>query len=177
MRNRTLRPRFNSRPRGLALAAIVALVSASAVAASAAWRAMRLEPIPAAMPLPARAEAQRVLALPTSGRLARTRPPVLDNDPFHPDRELPGARSVVASEARGAVAQTVPPDAVRLIGTVLRPTGTSFVIYQLPSELPKTVRIGESVGGMTLVDVAPGRATFRAQTGSLVELSLSKPGS
>ena len=173
---RTMQRRPNSRPRGVALGAIVALASTSAVAVTAAWRAVRLEPIPAAVPLPAPAEAS-VLASPASARPARTRPPVLDNDPFKADRELPGARSVVASEVRGAVVQTVPPDAVRLLGTVLRPTGTSFVVYQLPSELPKTVRVGESVGGMTLIAVAPGRATFRAQSGSLVELSLSKPGS
>ena len=173
---RTLQ-RPKSGPRGLALGAILALISTSAVAATASWRAMRLEPIPAAVPLAASPAAQRVLASPASARPARTRPPVLDNDPFHADRELPGARSVVASGAGRAVAPTVPPDAVRLLGTVLRPAGTSFVVYQLPSELPKTVRVGESVGGMTLVDVAPGRATFRAQTGSLVELSLSKPGS
>lgn len=174
---RTWQRRPKSGPRGLALGAILALISTSVVAATAAWRAMRLEPIPAAVPLPGSPAAQRVLALPASARPARTRPPVLDNDPFHADRQLPGARSVVTSGSGRAVVPTVPPEAVRLLGTVLRPAGTSFVVYQLPSELPKTVRVGESVGGMTLVDVAPGRATFRAQTGSLVELSLSKPGS
>lgn len=161
----------------MALVASIALIATSAFAGIAAWRAVRLEPIPAAVPRRAPAESESALASPASARLARTRAPVLDNDPFNADRELPGTRSVVASQAAGSVVRAVPPEAVRLLGTVLRPTGRSFAIYQLPSEVPKTVRIGESVGGMTLVEVAPGRATFRAQTGALVELSLSKPGS
>lgn len=164
-------------PRGLVLAAIVALFAAALLLAIATWRAVRLDPVPGAVPVIAPAGPEQAFVSPASARPPRTSLHVLDNDPFRADRELPGARSVVASQAAGSVVQTVAPDAIRLLGTVVRPPGASFVVYQLPSEVPRTVRVGESVGGMTLVEVAPGRATFRAQTGALVELSLNKPGS
>ena len=174
---RVLVPAFGWKPTSLTLVAMVALISATTVAAIAVWRAVHLEEVPAAAARPDASWSNSVFAASASARPAGEGAPVLDNDPFSADRELAVSRAVVASQAAGSVVPTLPPEALRLLGTVLRPEGRSFVVYQLPSEVPRTAHVGESVGGMTLVNVAPGRATFRAHTGALVDLSLRRPGS
>ncbi|HEU5186688.1 MAG TPA: hypothetical protein VFU01_19100 [Gemmatimonadaceae bacterium] len=173
---RTAMSRPFSMPTGLSLAALVAFSSATLVAGIATWRAVRLDPLPTAdgSPVAVRAETLESMAIARSPR-GDVRP--IDNDPFSADRQLPAARARAVESYASAGAIAVPPEAVRLLGTVIRPGGKSFVVYQLPSEVPKTLRLGETVGGMTLADVAPGRATFRTQRGARVELSLAKAGS
>lgn len=173
---RSARSRPFSVPTGLPLAALVAISSATLVVGIAAWRAVRLDPLPTA------AGSTIAVSAETLASMAIVRSPhedvrPIDNDPFSADRQLPAARARAVASYASAGAIAVPPEAVRLLGTVIRPGGKSFVVYQLPSEVPKTLRLGESVGGMTLVDVAPGRATFRTQRGARVELSLAKAGS
>src|SRR5688572_31646852 len=103
-------------PRGLVLAAIVALFAAALLLAIATWRAVRLDPVPGAVPVIAPAGAEQAFLSPASARPPRRSLRVLDNDPFRADRELPGARSVGASYAAGSIVPTVASDAVRLLG-------------------------------------------------------------
>jgi hypothetical protein len=68
------------------------------------------------------------------------------------------------------------PEMVRLVGTVVLPADRSFAIYQLPSQAPRTLRVGESVGGLRLEAITPGAAIFRAADGTRIELKLPRPG-
>lgn len=164
-------------PTGFRLAARLALGVSIAIVTIASWRAVRLDALPAATTWTAPVSSDGALTSPAFARSPGSESLALDNDPFSADRELTSARGPVTSQAAGSVVPTLPPEAVRLLGTVVRPEGRNFVVYQLPSEVPRTVRVGESVGGMTLINVLPGRATFRAHGGALVELTLTKPGS
>ena len=166
-------------PPGRALTAVATLVLAAAAASVALVRASRLDPLPPAVPvapslLPDGGLWSRGAGDGPPGPGAPTVDVELDNDPFDPERRLPGDYEVVEY-----VAAEPPPMAaelVRLLGTVVLPNGGGFAVYQLPSEIPRTVRIGETVGTMTLVGVSPGQAVFRARDGSRVELHLSTPG-
>ena len=174
---RALMFRGVSMPTGFRLAAQIALVASIAIAAIVSWRAVRLDALPAATTRTVPVNTDGALTPPAVTRSSNTGGRALDNDPFSADRKLTSAPGAVTAQATGSVVPMIPPEAVRLLGTVVRPEGRNFVVYQLPSEVPRTIRIGESVGGMTLVHVLPGRATFRAPGGALVELTLTKPGS
>lgn len=164
-------------PAGLLLGANLLLAAATGAAAVAVWRAVHVEAIPAAAPpAPASPGTGPTLALRTP---AAADSDALDNDPFSADRLLPETGE--AADEPVAVAANAPPpiapEAVRLIGTVVLPGTRSFAVYQLPSEVPKTVRVGESIGNLRLEAVMPGSAVFRATGGARIEIHLIKPGS
>ena len=165
-------------PAGLLLGANLLLAAATGAAAVAVWRAVHVEAIPAAAP-PAPAS-------PGTGPTLPLRTPAapdsdaLDNDPFSADRLLPESGDAPADDPVAVAADAplpIAPEAVRLIGTVVLPGTRSFAVYQLPSEVPKTVRIGERVGNLRLEAVMPGSAVFRAAGGARIEIHLIKPGS
>lgn len=166
-------------PPGRTLATVATLFLAASAASIALVRASRLDPLPAAVPA---ASAPRPHAGQWSGDFGDAPPgpraPTvdveLDNDPFDPERRLPGDYEVV--EYVAAEPPAMGAELVRLLGTVVLPDGGGFAVYQLPSEVPRTVRIGETIGTMTLVGVSPGQAVFRARDGSRVELHLTTPG-
>ena len=165
-------------PAGLLLAANVLLAAACGAAAVTIWRAVHLDAMPAAVsPAPAPRGVGATLALHVP---ATADSDALDNDPFSADRLLPERGDAAVDEPAVVAANAPPPispDAVRLIGTVVLPGTRSFAVYQLPSEVPKTVRVGESVGNLRLEAVMPGSAVFRAAGGARVEIHLIKPGS
>jgi len=163
---------------GRPLAAAVALAASVAGAALALWGAVQLDPLPAAAapaPVPE-------LSAPLDSAAAAWRAgepagaDALDNDPFDPDRQLPQAYAAADPAPDAAAPPPVPAAAVRLLGTVVLARGRSFAVYQLPSQAPQTVRVGECIGTLTLVAVEPGRAIFRAADGARVELHLPKAG-
>ena len=161
------------------LAAAAALAASAAVAALALWGAVRLDPLPGAAP-PSPAPVLTVewtagaVATADSGASGGD---ALDNDPFDPDRQLPEAYAAAEPEPEAAAGPPpVPAAAVRLLGTVVLPRGRSFAVYQLPSQMPRTLRVGECIGTLTLVAVEPGRAIFRDADGARVELQLPKAG-
>ncbi|HEX6060229.1 MAG TPA: hypothetical protein VFZ11_14565 [Gemmatimonadaceae bacterium] len=164
---RSLSPRLRSRLAGAALA-VAALAAALALA-----RAVRLDPPPSGTPRPAEGRYAWVEEAPGAVAPAADAAEELDNDPFDPER-----RSPFAVDEDGAPIESRPSveGPVRLLGVVVLPDGRGFAIYQLPSERPRTVHVGESIGGLLLVAVRPGRAVFRAPDGERVELNLSTPG-
>jgi hypothetical protein len=163
------------------LAAAVALAASVALSAAALWSAVRLDPLPTAAPLAppplltadtAGGARHRVAA----GDSGATGGDALDNDPFDPDRQLPEAYAAADPAPEIAGPPPVPVAVVRLLGTVVLPGGRSFAVYQLPSQAPQTLRVGERIGTLTLVAVEPGRAIFRDADGRRVELHLPKAG-
>ena len=166
-------------PVGHARAANALLGVAVLTFAVASWRAIHLDPLPTAAP---DAPAMARTTLGDESRLTRvqaTDAAALDNDPFRFDRLLPESESGAAPvmSVIDAADPPVAPETVRLLGTVVLPGERSFVIYQLPSQVPRSLRIGESVGRLRLETVVPGRAGFRAADGARVELQLPRPGS
>lgn len=66
------------------------------------------------------------------------------------------------------------PSAIRLLGTAVRGDGGGFVMAQIGGATPVTVRIGEDVGGLTLLAISRGEAEFERNDGSRVTLSVPK---
>jgi hypothetical protein len=163
-------------PAGHVRAANVLLALAAATLVVAGWRAVRLDPLPAATAPAAVMAANGAIA--SRGPRSASDQEELDNDPFRIDRQLPEMESpadeaiAVADVAEPAIV----PEMIRLLGTVVLPGARSFVIYQLPSQVPRTLRAGESIGRLRLESIVPGQAGFRAADGTRVTLQLPKPG-
>lgn len=152
------------RLRGWTLASWLTLVLSATTAALGAARATQLDPLPDAAPSSPDE--------PPTGAPAMASTPTapLANDPFSPDRGLPN------EHVTAVVKDTVPPAnvaAIRLLGTVVRPTG-SFAVCQLPTDAPRIIHVGERLGDLTLVVLEQGRVVFQTPRGARFELSLSK---
>lgn len=158
-------------------AALAALAAAAMTLGVATYRAARLDPLPLPSVNGAATGAAPMEGAPAGATVhvaAGDAAGEMDNDPFDPERQLPQeAEAPAADAADEALPTPVPPAAVRVLGVVVLPEGGGFVVYQLPSEVPKTVRIGGSVGRLTLVGVEPGRAIFRASDGARIALDLT----
>lgn len=98
----------------------------------------------------------------------------LPSDPFRPGRQLP--TEIAAAAAKPDTVMPVSLVAIRLLGTVIRPSG-SFALCQLPSDVPRMVHIGDHLGELTLIVLEQGRVVFQAPKGARLELSLSQPRS
>jgi hypothetical protein len=100
-------------------------------------------------------------------------------DPFHPERRRPSLRFRFPGEGSPSTATEATPAtaAFKLIGTATMPEGRSFAMCQWGAEPPKLVRIGESVGNLTLKKVEPGRAVFLTAGGKRFEVQVPKAGS
>ena len=161
-------------PRGLPLLANATLAMATLLVAAALWGALRIAPLPPVTPstqggslVLAGTSRDAMVATAASSR-------ALANDPFSPGRRLRPEPSVTRAVARTAAPSPEQPT-VRLLGTVVR-GGSGFAVCQVASDPPRTVRIGETLGELTLITLDRGRATFRAANGTRVELSLTPPG-
>ena len=156
--------------------ATLAVAVAAALAAVAFARMARIDPPPDARssPLVRYGASADSASGAVHAPAARAADAALASDPFDPERRSPYAEPVAPAE--GPAERPVGIELVRLLGTVVLPEGGGFVVYQLPSEVPKTVRTGERIGVLTLISVFPGRALFEASDGSRVELHLSVPG-
>ena len=161
-------------PRGLPLVAHATLVVATLLVGAALWSALHVTPLPPVTP-PSQAGS---LVLAGSSRDARVvtsaGAAALASDPFSPGRRLRPESSVTRAVSQVATPAPEPP-AVRLLGTVMR-GGSGFAVCQLASDPPRTVRVGETLGELTLITLDQGRATFRSANGTRVELSLTPPG-
>lgn len=159
-------------PMPLRQLALLALAAATTTLGVATYRAARLDPLPP--PSIDGASHGTPIEGATPGATVHVATGELDNDPFDPERQLPQEPEAATTDATDdALPPPVPPAAVRVLGVVVLPEGGGFVVYQLPSEVPKTVRIGGTVGRLTLVGVEPGRAIFRASDGARVALDLT----
>ena len=161
-------------PRGLPLVADATLVISTLLVGAALWSALRIAPLP---PATQPNQAGSLVLAGSSrdavvGTNATTR--ALASDPFSPGRRLRPERSVTKAKARVATPAPAPPT-VRLLGTVMR-AGSGFAVCQVANDPPRTVRVGETLGELTLITLDQGRATFRSANGTRVELSLTPPG-
>lgn len=157
-------------PNGLSLASFAAVGVASLVFAGSLWSALRLAPLPTAVPSSAALASESLVF---DARRDSADVIALATDPFSRDRSLPADGAPDESPPADDRPAT-PPGEIALLGTVIH--GSSpFALCQLPSDAPRIVHIGEQLGDMTLISLDQGRAVFRTRTGTRVELSLSKP--
>lgn len=140
------------------------------------------------MDLPDAATASASLSTPQLGERRATSTAgalrMVGADPFHPARSAPASRYLLP-DAVDATTVSGPgalrPGAVRLLGTAVLGNGGGFVMAQLGSATPVTVRVGDEVGDLTLRSIRRGEAEFERRDGSLVVLgvpsaSTSPPG-
>jgi hypothetical protein len=143
----------------------------------AAWsfrRALLTDPLPSAgaVTLGANAATPDIRVPVTATKLAAA----IGKDPFHPERRRPAQRFRLPGEAAPG-ADVVSSEPFKLIGTAAMAEGKGFAMCQLGAEPPKLVRIGESIGGLTLKSVQPGRASFVRSDGKRYEARVPKAGS
>ena len=161
-------------PNGLPLASLLAVAAAALLFGASLLSAVRAGNPPAVDASPSSA-APAIAAPPLDPPRDSGATVALASDPFSPDRSLPGDAAADPSEPGDSVAPVLAAE-VKLLGTVVR--GVSpFALCQLPSDAPRIVHVGERLGDLTLISLDQGRATFRARSGTQVELSLFRPGS
>ncbi len=164
-------------PRRLALSALGA--GGAAVAAGVAlWRAFALEPLPA--PRPAAAILDRPVMAAAALYTAERVLAAVEKDPFQPERRRPALRfrfpaEAVASHRRAAQGPDLSA-AVRVIGTAVLPDGGGFAICQRSGGSPTLVRLGGTLGDLTLKAVEPGQATFVTPGGATLVVRVLKAG-
>ena len=165
-------------PLGPGHRAVLLLLGLSvAVFATSAVRAVRLSDFPPAQPF----EDDPVPALSWDGQ----RIPlweavrVVERDPFHPERRPPLERYLLPDDQgdlRAGPSRAFGPRQLRLVGTALSGAGGGFVMCQVGNEPPRIVRIGEEVGGLTLISISRGEAEFTRSDGTVVTLSVPSGG-
>ena len=157
-------------PRGWPLASWVGLIGSLLIAANAVRQGATVDPLPVS---PVSVPNDDTVSL-TARTMSLSPAQPLTNDPFRPGRLLPAA--IAAAAVTPDTVMPVSAVAIRLLGTVVRPTG-SFALCQLPSDVPRIVHLGERLGELTLIVLEQGRVVFQSPKGARLELSLSQPRS
>ena len=101
---------------------------------------------------------------------------IVAGDPFSPIRaspEVPYRLGAVEPVIRRVVAA---PQQVRLLGTVVRPTGRSFAMCQVADGPATVVYPGQRIGGLVLESVLQGSAVFIDDEGTRVTLRVPGNG-
>lgn len=165
--------------RGLQVPTRVALVAFLACASLAVWtlrRALMIEST-APPPLPPGPRKNGAVLVPAPGIASTRLASAVKKDPFRAERRPPTERFRLPGEPLAATASR---DSVvspfQLVGTAVMTEGKGFAMCQLGDSVPRLVRIGERVGGLTLEWVAQGRAVFAGADGRRTELRVPKAG-
>ncbi|MDP1858414.1 MAG: hypothetical protein Q8K82_07085 [Gemmatimonadaceae bacterium] len=152
------------------------LVAAALVAERSLRRALELEPPTVIAPPPNVRMPDSISVRHGSGGDILA---AVEMDPFHPERRRPTSRFRLPGDVAlvGAPAATPSGDnSVRLLGTVLGAAGGSFAMCQRGAEPPRVVRVGQSIGELTLRQIEQGRAILTDANGERVELVVPKAG-
>jgi hypothetical protein len=155
--------------------ALAALVVSGGLALWSFGRAVdleRLSSVASAASVPEPAGTGHRLPLP-SAELDKA----VGKDPFHPERRRPAIRFQLPGEGPPESGDAAEPTPFKLIGTATMSEGRGFAMCQWGADPPKLVRIGESVGDLTLKAVQPGRAVFLTAGGKRYEVQVPKAGS
>jgi hypothetical protein len=100
---------------------------------------------------------------------------VADSDPFRPDRTRPARdpESMLPDEPAPGPVDTWN---VKLFGTVVLPDDRGVAMLRWSEEPARVVRIGQSIGPLTLRRVEPGSATLVADDGSETVVNVERGG-
>jgi len=157
--------------RGWVRTAAVATIAAGIFAALSAAQAIRLDELPGPADTTALGDVQ------PPSRKSTTRVNIaaaVDADPFAPDRQRPAEPYRLPGELVEAPAMS-PAQQLKVLGTVVVTSGSSFAMCQIGSDPPVIVRIGQRIGGYTLKRVARGKAVFTSPSGE-IEIAAPQPG-
>jgi len=166
---------FRPLPGGPTIAGL-GVFGGAAMAGLTLWRVLTLEALPA--PTPPAVELERTSAAP---RLPYSFEQVLaavDRDPFQPARRRPALKFQLPEEVAARLASGVAADrpaGIRVIGTAVLPDG-GFALCQRAGGSPMLVRLGGTLGDLTLKAVDPGTATFLTASGATLIVHVVKPG-
>jgi hypothetical protein len=116
-------------------------------------------------------QADAALAAPTDAEVSRA----IATDLFSVDRTAPDAPYRIERAISGPT--VAPPQAVRLLGTVVAAGGRSFAMCQLGADPPRVVYAGQRIGAMKLESVSQGSATFTDNAGVRVVVRVPRAGS
>jgi hypothetical protein len=147
--------------------ALVGVAVAAAMTGGALMRALRA---PATTTV-----AAETIAIPAMVRARGGDPldlaPIAD-DPFHPTRTPPAKRYRLA-DAMAQLTTGLGPDerGPTVLGTVVGAHDSSFAICSVENEPPKTIRVGESIGGYRAEAIERGRVVFLSPEGRKVAVS------
>jgi hypothetical protein len=168
MRARDLRPHVGS----LTTAAACCVVAVTA-AARTFQRALSIDPITPVL------GASTLTPVRTVGRTPDTVDitPALDADPFRADRRRPLARYRLPGEpVPGRDTVVAVRSNVQLLGTVIGLDGASFAMCQSGNAPPRSLRVGQMIGDLTLKQIQQGGAMFVTPAGEQLELRVRKAG-
>lgn len=116
------------------------------------------------------------LAAPESVRVLAA----VDRDPFHPERRRPRERFRLPGERRTppprAPAPAALPSTMQLTGTMVYGGGGGIAMLSERGRSTRMVRVGESVGNLTLERVTADEAVFRSPNGATVVVRVTRPG-
>jgi len=98
----------------------------------------------------------------------------VDADPFAPSRQRPLEPYHLPGELVEAPAPSRSQQ-LKVLGTVVVTSGTSFAMCQIGSDPPVIVRVGQQIGSYTLKRVARGKAVFSSPSGE-IEIAAPQPG-
>ena len=153
--------------------ALIGVALAAAAVAGALVRALR--------PMPPAAVVAETIAVPSLGRANSSDPAALEplaDDPFFPGRTPPARRYRLAD----AMAQSVQAEAntgegPTVLGTVVSAHEASFAICSFNGGPPKTIHVGDSIGGYRAETINRGRVVFQAPDGRRVAMTTNTPES
>ena len=152
-------------------AAAVATIVAGVFAAVSVAKAVRLDEPPGPADATALGDVQTAARKP----LRRINiAAAVDADPFSPDRQRPLEPYRLPNELVEAPVVSRAQQ-LKVLGTVVVTSGSSFAMCQIGSEPPVIVRVGQQIGGYTLKRVARGKAVFTSPSGE-IEIAAPQPG-
>jgi len=165
------------RAQGVPAIAGVGALAAAAVVGLTLWRVLTLEALPAPRaPTPAPEGTRAPVREPYPAERVLS---AADRDPFQPARRRPALAFRLPGDVRASPrASRLAPDrpaAIRVIGTAVLPDG-GFALCQRAGGSPMLVRLGGTLGDLTLKAVGPGTATFLTAGGATLVVHVTKPG-
>jgi hypothetical protein len=155
----------------------VALVALGASLLVFGWtltRALRAQPIPAAVPTtPVGFDATKRAA----ARQVADIQVAVDNDLFSPDRSAPETPYRMPGESDPNDRSRVEPQKPVVLGTAVASDGHNFATLQFGNDSPKLVRVGDKVGEWTVRSITRGKVVLEGTEGTRAELgAINLPG-
>lgn len=154
-------------------AALATVLVSAAVMLTTLVRAIRVTPV----------EASENIATAALSRSTATPPvPQIDLDAvganglFQPDRSALPYRYRMPGETAPDETPVVEPARPVVLGTVLATDGAHFASVQMPGGRPTTLRVGDQIGGYTIVGIERNKVAFKNAAGTLMEITATRPG-
>lgn len=101
--------------------------------------------------------------------------PVLDDDPFSPDRQPPATRYRLPGSEEEVVEAPPKPVLPEVLGTVIATDGNNMATIRLGADSTKILRVGQSIGAFTVDSIAREQVTFTGASGERIVVRVKSP--